>query len=72
MVLRGITYLGWLHTRQTEPAAQALSPCLILECMLTIKQYIQSSQSPKTCYFHRLLWIKKIRNSATRLMLSTI
>lgn len=42
MVLRGMTYLGWLHTRQAEPAAQALAPSLILECMLTIKDYIQS------------------------------
>lgn len=46
MVLRGITYLGWLHTRQTEPAAQAMAPSLILECMMTIKQYIPSVSTP--------------------------
>lgn len=46
MVLRGMTYLGWLHTRQTEPAAQALAPVLILECMMTIKQYKPSNLAP--------------------------
>lgn len=43
MALRGITYLGWLHTRQTEPAAQAMAPALISECMSTVKRYIHSS-----------------------------
>jgi len=44
MALRGITYLSWLQTRQTESAAQALAADIIASCMLTVKQYLSSRE----------------------------
>ena len=41
MVLRAVTYLGWLHSRKSESAAQALAPMLIRQCMFTINRYFK-------------------------------
>jgi len=41
LVLRGVTYLGWLHTRKSEEAAKLLAKPLIEQCMVTIEQYLK-------------------------------
>lgn len=40
LAARGTTYLGWVHTRQREPSAQALAPQLIELAMAAAADYI--------------------------------
>ena len=40
LLARGLTYLGWLHTRKTTDTAIALTPDIIKMVMMLAESYI--------------------------------
>lgn len=44
MAARAMTYLGWLHTRKSEPAASALRPLLVDLAMSAATDYLEHSR----------------------------
>jgi hypothetical protein len=40
LAARGSTYLGWVHTRRNEPAAQGMAPQLIEFAVAAAEDYL--------------------------------
>jgi hypothetical protein len=43
LAARGSTYLGWVHTRSTEPAAREMAPQLIELAAAAAEDYLSGS-----------------------------
>jgi hypothetical protein len=41
-MLRGTTYLGWIHTRQGTPTAVEMAPMLIERACKLAREYLQA------------------------------
>jgi hypothetical protein len=47
LLLRGFTYLGWVHSRSETDTAKQLGPALVVGLMSLVEEYLSSRKSPE-------------------------